>query len=119
MSPGVTPLFTLYWPEVDASATLCIGLLSSPLSLAFSAGNNWWWVPVVAPLLGAYLGGIIYIIFIGSSIPRKPQRLENSMVCEDHRITELPRTSPSMASPIAPSVQPVPPLSGAMPLERF
>ncbi|XP_047380739.1 aquaporin-7 isoform X1 [Sciurus carolinensis] len=85
----------------------------------FSAGDNWWWVPVVAPLLGAYLGGIIYVIFIGSSIPRKPQRLENSMVCEDHRITVLPKTSPSMTSPIAPSIQPAPPLSGSMLLEQF
>ncbi|KAF7479951.1 Hypothetical predicted protein [Marmota monax] len=85
----------------------------------FSAGDNWWWVPVVAPLLGAYLGGIIYVIFIGSSIPRKPQSLENSMVCEDHRITELPKTSPSTTSPIAPSIQPVPSLSGSMPLEQF
>lgn len=92
---------------------------SAVLFLACSAGDNWWWVPVVAPLLGAYLGGIIYVIFIGSTIPQKPQRLENSMVCEDHRITELPRTSPSMTSPISPSVQPVPSLSGSMPLEQF
>uniref|UniRef100_A0A8C6RQR6 Aquaporin 7 n=1 Tax=Nannospalax galili TaxID=1026970 RepID=A0A8C6RQR6_NANGA len=27
----------------------------------FRAGDNWWWVPVVAPLLGAYLGGIVYL----------------------------------------------------------
>nr|XP_040141855.1 aquaporin-7 isoform X2 [Ictidomys tridecemlineatus] len=85
----------------------------------FSAGDNWWWVPVVAPLLGAYLGGIIYVIFIGSSIPRKPQSLENSMVCEDHRITELRKTSPSTTSPIDPSIQPVQSLSGSMPLEQF
>uniref|UniRef100_A0A8C0R207 Aquaporin 7 n=1 Tax=Canis lupus dingo TaxID=286419 RepID=A0A8C0R207_CANLU len=41
--------------------------------------RDWWWVPVVAPLLGAYLGGIIYLVFIGSSITQRPQTLENSM----------------------------------------
>ncbi|XP_009319855.1 PREDICTED: aquaporin-9 isoform X2 [Pygoscelis adeliae] len=30
----------------------------------FTAGNNWWWVPIVAPMLGGVLGAIIYIIFI-------------------------------------------------------
>ncbi|NWX27486.1 AQP9 protein, partial [Notiomystis cincta] len=30
----------------------------------FTAGNNWWWVPIVAPLLGSILGAMIYIIFI-------------------------------------------------------
>ncbi|XP_021108623.1 aquaporin-7 isoform X2 [Heterocephalus glaber] len=88
--------------------------------------DNWWWVPVVAPLLGAYLGGIIYLLFIG--IPQNPQRLENSMVCEDHRITVLPKSSPCMASSLTPVsgtpaniavAQPVPPLSGSMPLEHF
>uniref|UniRef100_A0A4X2KRA5 Aquaporin 7 n=1 Tax=Vombatus ursinus TaxID=29139 RepID=A0A4X2KRA5_VOMUR len=32
----------------------------------FTAGNSWWWVPVVAPLLGAVMGAIIYLIFVGS-----------------------------------------------------
>ncbi|KAG8431681.1 hypothetical protein GDO86_020462 [Hymenochirus boettgeri] len=26
----------------------------------FRAGNNWWWVPVVAPCVGAVLGSMIY-----------------------------------------------------------
>ncbi|NXU36271.1 AQP9 protein, partial [Drymodes brunneopygia] len=30
----------------------------------FTAGNHWWWVPIVAPLLGGVLGAMIYIIFI-------------------------------------------------------
>ncbi|NXH49740.1 AQP9 protein, partial [Dicaeum eximium] len=30
----------------------------------FTAGNNWWWVPIVAPPLGAVLGAMIYIVFI-------------------------------------------------------
>jgi aquaglyceroporin related protein len=31
----------------------------------FTAGNNWWWVPIVAPLIGGVLGGGIYQAFIG------------------------------------------------------
>ncbi|OCT69485.1 hypothetical protein XELAEV_18040796mg [Xenopus laevis] len=30
----------------------------------FRAGNNWWWVPVVAPCVGAVLGAILYQIFV-------------------------------------------------------
>ncbi|NXH68284.1 AQP9 protein, partial [Hydrobates tethys] len=30
----------------------------------FTAGNNWWWVPIVAPMLGGVLGAMIYIVFI-------------------------------------------------------
>lgn len=30
----------------------------------FSQGDNWWWVPVVAPCLGAVVGGALYDFFI-------------------------------------------------------
>ncbi|XP_013008698.1 aquaporin-7 isoform X2 [Cavia porcellus] len=77
--------------------------------------NKWWWVPIVAPLLGAYLGGVIYVVFI--STPRKRQRLENS---EDHRITVLPKANLGTSSSLAPpSATPTPPLGGSMPLEHF
>nr|XP_055157605.1 aquaporin-7 isoform X5 [Nyctereutes procyonoides] len=92
--------------------------------------RDWWWVPVVAPLLGAYLGGIIYLVFIGSSITQRPQILENSMVYEDRRIPVLPKTMqiPSMTSSLTPvSVSPanrplaqtVPPLSDPIHLQHF
>jgi MIP family channel proteins len=29
-------------------------------SEVFRAGNHWWWVPIVAPLIGGVLGGFIY-----------------------------------------------------------
>ena len=35
-------------------------------SEVFSAGNSWWWVPIVAPCLGGVLGGWIYDMFVGS-----------------------------------------------------
>lgn len=31
----------------------------------FRAANMWWWVPVVAPCVGAVLGGWLYDLFIG------------------------------------------------------
>ena len=30
----------------------------------FSAGNGWWWVPIVAPIVGAILGAWLYDTFI-------------------------------------------------------
>jgi len=35
----------------------------------FRAGNGWWWVPVVAPCIGAVLGGWIYDAFVGRWFP--------------------------------------------------
>ncbi|XP_014641482.1 PREDICTED: aquaporin-7 isoform X2 [Ceratotherium simum simum] len=92
--------------------------------------RDWWWVPVVAPPLGAYLGGIIYLVFIGSTAPREPQMLENSPVYEDRRIPVLPKTTsyPPMTSSLTPisvspnsrpSVRPVPPLRDSIHLEQF
>ncbi|XP_058912283.2 aquaporin-9 isoform X1 [Kogia breviceps] len=30
----------------------------------FTAGNNFWWIPVVGPFVGAMLGGLIYVLVI-------------------------------------------------------
>lgn len=30
----------------------------------FRVGNSFWWIPVVGPMVGAFLGGLIYIAFI-------------------------------------------------------
>ena len=35
----------------------------------FRAGNNWWWVPIVAPCVGGVLGGWLYDLFIGHRFP--------------------------------------------------
>lgn len=37
----------------------------------FTAGNNWWWVPIVAPLVGAVAGGWVYDAFVGNRFPEK------------------------------------------------
>jgi MIP family channel proteins len=38
-------------------------------SEVFRAGNGWWWVPVVAPLIGGVLGGWTYDLLIGFRFP--------------------------------------------------
>ncbi|XP_037007527.2 aquaporin-7 isoform X2 [Artibeus jamaicensis] len=100
--------------------------------------RDWWWVPVVAPLLGAYLGGIIYLVFIGCPIPREPQTLENHTGSEEHRIPVLPKAMPhqtevsSLASgsvsPLTsvsvsphsrPSFPSIPPLSDSIRIQQF
>lgn len=35
----------------------------------FRAGHGWWWVPIVAPCIGAPLGGWIYDVLVGRRIP--------------------------------------------------
>jgi MIP family channel proteins len=35
----------------------------------FRAGNNWWWVPIVAPPVGGVIGGWAYDALIGSRFP--------------------------------------------------
>nr|KAF6385977.1 aquaporin 9 [Myotis myotis] len=30
----------------------------------FRVGNNFWWIPVVAPMVGAAIGGLIYVLLI-------------------------------------------------------
>jgi MIP family channel proteins len=40
----------------------------------FTAGNGWWWVPVVAPCVGGVLGGYIYDLLIGNHHP--PEAIE-------------------------------------------
>jgi len=35
----------------------------------FRAGNAWWWVPIVAPCIGAVLGGWVYDLFVGHRFP--------------------------------------------------
>jgi MIP family channel proteins len=38
-------------------------------SEVFRAGNNWWWVPIVAPCVGAVIGGWAYDAFVGHRFP--------------------------------------------------
>ncbi|XP_012576746.1 PREDICTED: aquaporin-7 [Condylura cristata] len=58
--------------------------------------QNWWWVPVIAPIIGAYLGGLIYIIFISSCIPRE-SHADTAKEIEEHRTPMLPKTTAQSA----------------------
>jgi glycerol uptake facilitator protein len=37
----------------------------------FKANNYWWWVPIVGPLCGAVVGGLVYDLLIGWWHPRE------------------------------------------------
>lgn len=37
----------------------------------FRAGHGWWWVPIVGPLAGGVLGGLVYDLFITRHHPRQ------------------------------------------------
>jgi MIP family channel proteins len=38
----------------------------------FTAGNNWWWVPIAGPMVGGVIGGWAYDAFVGSRFPSHP-----------------------------------------------
>ncbi|XP_004629867.1 aquaporin-10 [Octodon degus] len=54
----------------------------------FSAGNGWWWVPVVAPLVGATLGSAIYQGFVALHHPEDPG-LVHDLDSIQHNATDL------------------------------
>ncbi len=35
----------------------------------FRAGDGWWWIPIVGPLLGGILGGLVYDLLVGWWFP--------------------------------------------------
>lgn len=64
--------------------------------------RNWWWVPVVAPILGGYLGAIIYLFFIGLWIPQKPKVLENNLGDIENKTPVVLKSQPTLTSTISP-----------------
>lgn len=51
----------------------------------FRAGNTWWWVPVVAPPIGAILGGWLYDLCIGRHHGVPDATVVAPELVEDHR----------------------------------
>src|SRR5581483_7022442 len=43
----------------------------------FTASNGWWWVPIVAPSIGAVLGGWVYDVCVGNHLPEKQSTAES------------------------------------------
>ncbi|XP_058841981.1 aquaporin-7 isoform X2 [Acipenser ruthenus] len=52
----------------------------------FSAGNGWWWIPVVAPMVGSVTGSLLYKLFIEYHHPSE-MHLEEGLggVCSDQK----------------------------------
>ncbi|OQR93178.1 aquaporin [Thraustotheca clavata] len=71
MAFGLTTGYALN-PAVDFAGRV-FSSMAGWGSTMFTAYNNYWWVPVVAPVLGGWLGAGSYIIFIGN----QPTRFKN------------------------------------------
>ncbi|XP_055259740.1 aquaporin-10 [Moschus berezovskii] len=63
----------------------------------FSAGNGWWWVPVVGPLVGATLGTATYQLLVAQHHP------EDSEPCQDLECAQ--REASDSGSPAATQLQ--------------
>lgn len=53
------------------------------------AGNGWWWVPIVAPCVGALLGALIYELMIEVHHPPSPSPDELQMSHQEDTETKL------------------------------
>ncbi|XP_023409782.2 aquaporin-10 [Loxodonta africana] len=54
----------------------------------FSTGNGWWWVPVVAPLVGATLGTATYQLLIALHHPEESEPAQNLELAQ-HKASDL------------------------------
>jgi MIP family channel proteins len=61
----------------------------------FAANDNFWWIPVVAPCIGAVLGGFIYDQLITRHHPNLSLKLKREAVLSA-KLTEWDRLGPSM-----------------------
>ncbi|XP_056416894.1 aquaporin-3-like isoform X2 [Hyla sarda] len=50
----------------------------------FRAGDHWWWVPVLGPMIGAVIGTILYELLIGIHHPSAQQKEEHEDDEEHH-----------------------------------
>ncbi|GAB0200880.1 aquaporin-10 [Grus japonensis] len=60
-------------------------------------GNGWWWVPVVAPLLGATVGSALYQLLVAFHHPAEegdPPAEQNSVVLDNVAVPPDAKTSP-------------------------
>uniref|UniRef100_A0A673MYC4 Aquaporin-9-like n=1 Tax=Sinocyclocheilus rhinocerous TaxID=307959 RepID=A0A673MYC4_9TELE len=49
----------------------------------FRAGNGWWWVPVVGPMVGGVAGAVIYFLMIELHHPELEKNLEDDNSIKD------------------------------------
>ncbi|XP_054038434.1 aquaporin-10 isoform X1 [Rissa tridactyla] len=73
------------------------GVIPCPPCPVSSRGNGWWWVPLVAPLLGAVVGSALYQLFVAFHHPAEegnPQDEQNSLVLVSTTIPSDTKMSP-------------------------
>lgn len=58
------------------------------MSLSHSAGNGWWWVPVVAPLVGATLGTATYQLLVALHHPEESEPAQD-LEFAPHKASDL------------------------------
>ncbi|XP_063055981.1 aquaporin-10-like [Engraulis encrasicolus] len=58
-------------------------------SEVFSAGNNWFWVPLVAPFLGALVGSALYYVFIEMHHPPLEPSAGDDGLCLGNKMLKL------------------------------
>ncbi|KAG5270880.1 hypothetical protein AALO_G00173340 [Alosa alosa] len=58
-------------------------------SEVFSAGNGWFWVPLVAPFLGALVGAALYYLFIEIHHPPLEPLADGDVLCIDNKMAEM------------------------------
>ncbi|KAM7384424.1 hypothetical protein PAMA_011667 [Pampus argenteus] len=65
----------------------------------FKAGGGWWWVPIVAPCVGALLGTLIYELMIEVHHPLNPSELQTSCQEATEGKPELEGVEPDCGKP--------------------
>ncbi|XP_015666532.1 aquaporin-9 [Protobothrops mucrosquamatus] len=56
----------------------------------FTAGHNWWWVPIAGPMVGAALGAATYMLFIEvHHFPFSPCQKMDTGALHEHELTHL------------------------------
>ncbi|XP_075064163.1 aquaporin-9 [Mixophyes fleayi] len=55
----------------------------------FTAGNNWWWVPVVGPMAGAAIGAYLYILCIEAHHNKEPNSIKHDLDIDQFEKHEL------------------------------
>ncbi|XP_040269821.1 aquaporin-9 [Bufo bufo] len=55
----------------------------------FTAGNSFWWIPVIGPMIGAVIGSYIYILFIEAHHKKEPCAFDQTLDTDHFEKHEL------------------------------